>query len=64
MLKKEELSKKVKMYLELQGKKFEDFVVKIETEDGEVYYTDNVKNFMGSVLGIRDDGKEFDWFEA
>lgn len=64
MLKKEELSKKVKMYLELQGKRLEDFVVKIETEDGEVYYTDNVKNFMGNVLGIRDDGNEFDWFKA
>lgn len=64
MLKKEELSKKVKMYLGLQGKKFKDFVVKIETEDGEVYYIDNIKNFMGNVLGIRNDGKEFDWFEA
>lgn len=64
MFKKEELSKKVKMYLELQGKKIGDFVVEIKTEDGELYYTDNVKNFMGNVLGIREDGKEFDWLEA
>mgnify|MGYP000939489669 CR=1 FL=1 len=64
MFKKVELSKKVKMYLGLQGKKIEDFVVEIKTEDGELYYTDNVKNFMGNVLGIREDGKEFGWLEA
>ena len=55
MFKKEELSKKVKMYLELQGKKIGDFVVEIRTEDGELYYTD--EDYRGlKFKGIFDSG--------
>lgn len=47
---KEQLSKKVSLYLKLRDKKPESFVKKVVNEFGEHWFTDGEKNILGSVL--------------
>lgn len=64
MLKENKLSKGVKMYLEIEGKKVEDLNKKFVDEfDGQTYFTDFKENILGRILVITEDGQEFEWIQ-
>ena len=60
---KANISKKVSMYLNIQGKNINDFTIEFEDQnDGTAYFTDGkVCPINGNLLAITKDGLNFDW---